>query len=265
MGIESHVGYAKNAFLGEKKGNLAYRAKVDETAEGINKILNPIDDVARRKVMGDSIKLIRSLGIQVDSVESLNNTTQDPNKSQQQKENAETVLDVLAKGAYIAMRYGENEEARADLGSGSVKKIEDRLPEPLKGLGERVRANIIDEPEISRILDELDKQRERHEKNGALGRKTLAKKIEEAYEELDALKIESKYEDQRGMVMAFLGVEAEELGGEKSGQQTGYVSQAILEELRASRQLEETKIMQEKAREKELDKKRKIQEEVLIS
>lgn len=211
MGIESHVGYAKNAFLGEKKGNLAYRAKVDEAAEGINKILNPIDDVAKKMTSRDSVALIHSFGIQVDSVESLDNTIHDPNKSQQQKENAEIVLDVLAKGAYIAMRYGENEEVKADLCSGSVERIESRLPEPLKGLGERVRANIIDEPDILRILDELDKQRERHEKNGALGRKTLAKKIEEAYEELDTLEIESKYEDQRGMVMAFLGVEAEEL------------------------------------------------------
>jgi len=201
--------YKESAFLGKEARNANYTKKIDVTAEKVNQILNPIDDIEKRKVMGESIKLIRGLGIQVDNVGSLNETLLDVNKSGTQKENAEEVLDVLAKGAYIAMRYGKNEGAREDLCSGSVEKIENRLPEPLKGLGERIRSNIIDEPKVIKILDNLDLQRKRFEKAGEAGKTQLRKAIENTIGILGPLEVDSTKGDQIEMVMAFLGAEAD--------------------------------------------------------
>jgi hypothetical protein len=211
MGIEKGGGFAQNAFLGEKARSVELVKKIDEVAEKTNGILNPIDDVAKRKVVEDSIKLIRGLGIQVDSVTALNETLDDRNKIPKQKENAERVLDTLAKGVYVAMRYGKNAEIRADLCSGSVERINDRLPEPLKGLGGRVRANIIDEPKIIEVLDGLDKKRVRFEKAGEIGKQQLREAVGNSIGKLGELDVDSAKEDQLEMVMAFLGVEGEKI------------------------------------------------------
>jgi len=241
MGIETLGGYARNAFLGKEAGNSEYVNAIKVTAVVVDRILNPVDDPAKRRVGEDSIELIHSFRIQVDSVQDLIETLDDPSKTNGQKESAAVVLDVLAKGVFVAMRDGENEDLRGALCGGSVSEIEDRLPEPLKGLGERVRANIINEPQIIEILDSLDIQRERHEKNGPLGRKTLAKKIEEAYDDLDKLDIDdtkgTNYEDQREMVMAFLGVEAgrletnTDMGASRGGRAGRELPQSALPQL----------------------------------
>jgi len=202
--------YKEKAFLGKMAESASFK-KIDKTAEKVNQILNPIDGAAKRKETGESIKLIRDLGIQVDNVSTLKETLVNVNKSQIQKENADGVLDVLAKGTYIAMRYGKNDEVRADLCSGSVEKIENRLPEPLKGLGERIRSNIIDEPEIIKALDLLDKTRIRAEKAGEVGKTVLAEEINNSIRGLMKLNVDSTKEDQLGMVMAFLGVEVDKI------------------------------------------------------
>ena len=229
MGIENHRIIRENAFMGGMNRQPDLIEAVNQTAKRMDEILNPIDDPAKRKAVGDSIRVIRGLGIQVDSVTTLNETLVDKNKTEAQQENAEVVLEVLAKGVYVAMRYGKNDELRDVLGRGSAAEINNLLPEPLKGLGERVRANIIDEPQILEVLDGLDKIRIRAEKaGGRAGGRLLAAAIDRSLNTLVNLEVDSKEgENQVQIVMAYLVAEMEMIGGGEKEE----VGQTVIEPL----------------------------------
>lgn len=211
MSLESRVGFAQNAFLGEKARNPDLVKRIDEAALKVDKVLNPIDDAAKRKAVGDSIKLIRDEGIQVDSVTTLNETLVDRNKSDQQRENAEEVLDVLANATYVAMKYGKNEEATKALESGSPEAIKAILPEPLKDLSERVRNVEIANEDIRGILNSLDKKGRVLKAAGEGGKKKLRDNLEDAIGKLSELEVTDERSDEEMMrVSAYLGFEAEE-------------------------------------------------------
>jgi hypothetical protein len=209
--------FREKAFLGEAVRSEKLINQIDQTAKRVNAILNPIDDIAKKKANGEGAKLVAGLAEtgewKTDRVAELLAAEKDKNR-QANQDIAKQRLDILGKGVFVAMRYGENEDLRDVLGMGSAVEIDNVLPESLKGLGERVRSNIIDEPKILEVLDGLDVQRKRNENKGSLGKKTLAGKIEEAYNKLNDLDLESVKEDQREMVMAFLAAEMEMREGE---------------------------------------------------
>lgn len=213
--------YKESAFLGEKARNVEYTKKITGVAQNIfadELLSNPISDTERDSLNEKSVDLINSLAGQgefnVKSVGELKNIKDDDSKTDRQKEIAEERLDVLAKSVYVTMRYGEDGEMRDTLCSGSVAEIEELLPEPMKGLGKRVRSNIIDDPQIITELDNLDKKRIRFEKAGEAGKKQLSAALHEGVGRLGGLDVPSEKEDQLGMVMAFIGAEADEMSAE---------------------------------------------------
>lgn len=210
--MENREGFAQNAFLGEKARNVGLVKKIDDTAEKINKILNPIDDAAKRKTEGDSIKLIRGLGIQVDKVTTLNETLIDRNKTQDQKANAKGVLDILANSTYIALKYGEKGKFARVVEAGSVMGINDILPEALKGLGEKVRDVEIKNTEIKKVLDNLDKKGRVLKVAGEGGKRKLSENLEDAIEQLSEIEnLDAKGYKEIMIVSAYLGAEIEKL------------------------------------------------------
>jgi len=204
--------FREKAFLGEAIRNEKLMNQIDQTAKKVNIILNPIDDIAKKKVVGESMKLVEGLAEQgqwkTDNVASLLAAEKDKNRPANQEVAGER-LDVLGKGVFVAMRYGGNEELKDVLGTGSAVEIDNVLPEPLKGLGERVRSNIIEDENILKVLDDLDKTRRLTDKMGKPGEKKLEGKISEALDKLLDLEAD---EEELSMVVAYLGAEMEMMG-----------------------------------------------------
>lgn len=212
--------YAERAFMGRNEE--AKVRKINTVAEQINRrILNPIDDVARRNVNNQSVILIEGLkGLgewQASSVNDLVETAKDPNRSVNRMI-AEERLDVLAKATYIAMRYGENGEAIDAIQGGSVEQMMELLPEAMKNkeFVQRVRDLEITTPEIREILDKLDKRGRVFKAAGEGGKKGLKNNLEVAIEKLACLDdLDSKGDEEIMRVSAYLGVEVEKMGEEK--------------------------------------------------
>ena len=203
-------GYAD---LGKEAGNVDFSSKVQLVIKNIHDygLLRNNDDPAYRADKARA--MFGQIGPAVVDVGVLESTLQDPNKVPVQRENAAKSLDILAKATCWYMLHSDDEEMVADIGLGDLQKIEERLPTPFKGLGERVRSSVIDEPQILERLEILDKIRERTKKAGESGRQTLAVNIQGMVNELTVIGVDSTKEDQLGMVIAFLGVEADRLAG----------------------------------------------------
>ena len=160
-------GYAD---LGKEAGNVDFSSKVQLVIKNIHDygLLRNNDDPAYRADKARA--MFGQIGPAVVDVGVLESTLQDPNKVPVQRENAAKSLDILAKATCWYMLHSDDEEMVADIGLGDLQKIEERLPTPFKGLGERVRSSVIDEPQILERLEILDKIRERTKKAGESGR-----------------------------------------------------------------------------------------------
>ncbi len=202
--------FERAAFLGGY-GERGKAAKIDVAAKKIDKVMRirPIDEPAKRKITEGARDVVVGLGNGVETVGELQEILNDPNKTETQKRNADHSLEILSKGAFVAMQYGGNQELVDLLGRGSVVEIEARLPEPLKGLGERILGNIIDDENILSELRTLDKRRERAAMAGQAGDKVLAEAIDKSLGRL--IEMDNVNEDQLKMVLAYLGTERLEL------------------------------------------------------
>lgn len=208
--------FREKAFLGEAIRSEKLINQIDQTAKKVNMILNPVDDIAKKKVVGESIKLIEDLTEQgqwkAGSVDKLLAAENDKNRPAN-RELASKRLDILGKGVFVAMRYGENEELKDVLGKASAVEIDNVLPEPLKGLGERVRSNIIEDENILKVLDDLDKTRRVTSGSGKTGEKKLEGKIDESLDKLLKLSEEGADEEEIKMVWSYLAAEKDMRGG----------------------------------------------------
>lgn len=236
------------------KVSLGEKAKIPLFVKRVDKVASQVLD---RKVLGvepekredkklvdiraaDIVEKLTGKNFKANSVEELENTINDPSKSKRQKEIADERLDILGKGVFMAMRYCEDEEMVDILGAGSVEAIENILPDPFKGLGERVRKNIIDTPEIVRIIDELDDVRENLDLRSSVDKKLLLEELSEANANLARTKGLSKDgKEQMRMVRAYLQTEMLDLSESLEVDNTEVEDRAIVEELRLAREGEE--------------------------
>ncbi|HOZ80806.1 MAG TPA: hypothetical protein PK370_01135 [Candidatus Woesebacteria bacterium] len=213
-------------------GEHAFNQKtVDTVAVGVNKLLNPIDDAARRKVNGDAVNLLRGLAQpgewQAESVENLENASNDRQRPQNQ-ELARKRLELLATGIYIAGKYGDNKELTAALESGSADLINSLLPESLKGIGERVRNIEITNEDIRKILDQLDRKGRSLKVAGSAGKRKLVENLEAATVALSELEgLDEKGDEEMMRVSAYLGYEVDNLS-EGEGSKTSSIEEALL-------------------------------------
>lgn len=212
--------YANRAFLGKEVRRPEFVAGVDLVASSVNKILNPPDEVARKKANGVAAKLVQGLAKdgewKTDSVNKLVEASRDKNRPAN-REVSEQRLEVLANGVYIAAKYGDNREMGVALESGSADAIDSLLPESLKGLGERVRNIEITNPEIRKILDGLDRKGRVLKAAGEGGKNKLRENIEKAVEELSEMEgLDDKGDEEMMRVSAYLGAEMDVLGGGES-------------------------------------------------
>lgn len=212
--MKSHERYADRAPLGADVRELGL---IDTTANRINMVLNPIDDIAKKKVVGESTQIVRDMANpgewQADSVQSLVETVADPNKVAN-RQVAERRLVVLTEAAYIAAKFGDNAQLAMALESGSAQAIDNSLPDPLKGLGEGVRNLEITNPDIRQVLDDLDKKGRVLKMAGRGGESKLRSNLEGAIEQLSDLSLVTvapKVLDEVMRVAAYLGYEVEVL------------------------------------------------------
>lgn len=155
--------YEKSAILGgagnpEKKTSIAN--KIDVVANQVNEILKiePIDDLAKNKIYNKAGDLVDGLKIGASDVAEMDLVLKDASKTDKQKEIMTTNLEILAKGTFIAMQYGGNQEMVDLLGKGLVSEIDDALPKPLSGLGERILSNVFTNDKVLGVLKELDQK-----------------------------------------------------------------------------------------------------------
>lgn len=155
--------YEKSAILGgvgspEKKVSIA--SKIDDVANKVNEILkiDPIDDLAKNKIYNKAGDLVDGLKVGASDVEEMNSVLVDQSKTDKQKEIMTTNLEILAKGTFIAMQYGGNQEMVDLLGRGSATEIDNALPKPLSGLGERILTNVFSNEQVLGVLKELDQK-----------------------------------------------------------------------------------------------------------
>lgn len=212
--------FEKLAFLGEKAKDQKFFDKVNKSAVEINKILNPIDDVAERQANGKGAKLVEGLAEgkewKCDSVQSLVEASKDDARPAN-KDIAEKRLDVLANSIYIAAKYGENPEVRDAIESLDGTLFDNALPDSLKGVGSRI-VEIATDREITNLtlkteLKKLDRRTEILRTSGAVSdgkmSEILTTKILELSELVDDL--DDRGYDELTRVSAYLGSEVERL------------------------------------------------------
>lgn len=136
--------------------------KVEWVANNMVNVLHfrPSNDEDKKKASNYSSEMINGLGFKVDTVNNLKLVEDDDRKTPGQKEIARENLEILAKGTFLAMQKSMDTEAMDLLGQGSAVEIDNFLPDPLKGLGEKVVKNIINNEKITEVLKELDQKTE---------------------------------------------------------------------------------------------------------
>lgn len=151
--------FEKSVILG-KMAETQKAKKVDEVASQVLDIfyIDPHEHNASDKIYNRTGDLIDGLNIGVADVKEMKETLNNPTATDKQKIIMKENLDVLAKGTFIAMQYGMNNEMMDLLGKGSAAEIDKKLPEPLQGLGEEVLKNIITNEKVLGVLKELDKK-----------------------------------------------------------------------------------------------------------
>lgn len=211
--------YESRAFLGEL-ANRGLVERVNETASRLQteRVLRPVDTPDERRAEGAAIKMIGDLKGGADSVAGLQRRLE--SGTEEEKVKAEEALMILEKSVFIAGSYGgaDDDELVAAIGAGSVGEVDALLPPALKGLGERVVSNNIQNSEVLRILRKLDGIRERV-KVGPI----LKRKIEASVEELLELSgLDAEAEREVQMACTYLSMELmDENDGPMSGDMTG--------------------------------------------
>lgn len=206
--------YEKQVVLGKEAKNQEYIKKVDGVAENILKqnILNPKNESDKKSQYGRAEYLVNSLGGQgefrANSVEGLKNVLKDDEKTETQKEIAQERLSILEKGVFIVMRWSGDEKLQDLLGRGSAVEIDNILPTPLRGLGERVVKNIISNEVILNKLKDLDDVRENCDLNNPTDRQLMLGEISQAYADLTRIKgLSPEEKEQLYTVKAYLNAE----------------------------------------------------------
>lgn len=210
--------FEHRAFLGERANNPDYERKVDETAKKINVMFGSVDTERNKITVGIITELTGDNFGNVDGLKNVINEYEKvspPSKTQKQAEIADGYLQILTDATFIAMRHGGKKELQDALAQGPGK-IDEILPRPLKGLGERVAENIITDETVLKVLDSLEKQRNTLKKMGSLGKNMLADQVENAAKQLIGLSMSggaTVNQDQVTMVAAYLSGELDEMRG----------------------------------------------------
>ncbi|MFA5828500.1 MAG: hypothetical protein WC841_04050 [Candidatus Shapirobacteria bacterium] len=209
--------YREKAFWGTDIGDQQRMQQIDGVAQRINNALNLQGGVVARRRDAELISVVNGLAApgewRCDTAQGLVEASRDPQRTVN-RDLAERRLDILADAAYIAIKYGDNDGLRTALEEGSVEKIEDQLPRPLKGIGERVRNLEIHNLDIRAILDKLDSRGRGLKAAGEVGKKQLALNLGEAIVKLSNLEdLDVRSDEEMMRVSAYLGAEAEAMGG----------------------------------------------------
>ncbi|HOY61100.1 MAG TPA: hypothetical protein PK045_01175 [Candidatus Woesebacteria bacterium] len=243
------------AFLGEKAKDQVFITKVNETANKINRVLNPVDANAQRQVNGNSAKIINELANDgewkcdnvIRLVETANNPTPTVNA-----EVARQRLDILANSTYIAMKHGDNVELQDALGTNDGAIIDAVLPESMRGIGPMVAEIAINReitsPELRDALKKLDRRAGVLSAGGGAGEEKLRELIGDRILELSELAdtLDDKGYEELTRVSAFLGAEVEKMEGG-----------GVITELQKVRKLNEERIAQKRKEEEKYAELRK--------
>ena len=201
------------AFLGPMAETESAK-KVEWVANSMVSVLHfrPNDDKDRNKVSDYSSKMINALGFKADNVENLKLVEDDSSKTPEQKKIAKENLEVLAKGTFLAMQKGMDIEMMDLLGQGSAVEIDNVLPTPLKGLGEKVVKSIISNEAILSKLRDLDDVRENCDLDNPADKKIMFDEITQTYTDLTKMRgLSLDEKDQLYMVKAYLNTKMQGL------------------------------------------------------
>lgn len=126
-----------------------------------------------------------------------------------EKDRANEALDNLAKATFIVMQYSGDVTLQTALNTPST--IDAVLPPAMQGLGERILANIITNPQIMAELVSLDLINATANKLGATGDRFMMPRVNAALDRLSLLAVPVDQQDEYIMAMSFIGTVALEL------------------------------------------------------
>jgi hypothetical protein len=212
------------AFLGAMAEKESAK-KVEWIADKMINVVHfrPDSDEDRKKASDYSSRIINGMGFEADTVDDLISVEKDDKKTARQKEIAKENLEVLAKGTFLAMQKSMDIEAMDLLGQGSAVEIDNFLPEPLKGLGEKIVKNVISNEVILGKLRELDDVRENCDLNNPADKKIMFDEMSQTYTDLTKIRgLGPNEKDQLYMVKAYLNTKMQTLeGNTKTSEERG--------------------------------------------
>lgn len=203
--------YRDQAFLGDRIADQPKMDRINAIADGLDRALNPPLGTTSATTRDNLSRMIEGMARpgewRCGKAQDLVAAEQDVNRPANQSLASER-LDVLVNATHIALKYGANDGLRMALESGSVADLERMLPEPLKGIGERVRNVEITDPQIRAVLDDLDKKGRVLRMAGPAGKERLANNLQEALVKLSEIGALSPKGDEEIMrVSAYIGAE----------------------------------------------------------
>ncbi len=220
------------AFLGAMAEKESAK-KVEWVADKMINVVHfrPDSDEDRKKASDYSSRIINGMGFEADTVENLISVEEDDSRTARQKEIAKENLEVLAKGTFLAMQKSMDIEAMDLLGQGSAVEIDNFLPEPLKGLGEKIVKNVISNEVILGKLRDLDDVRENCDLNNLADKKIMLDEMSQSYTDLTKMRgLSPNEKDQLYMVKAYLNTKMQTLKGDaKVEERRGGDSEASME------------------------------------
>lgn len=180
-----------------------------------------------------------------DNVEGLLKRTK--SSAEDEREKAENALDIVSKATFIVMRYGADDELRKALVT--PDSIEQVLPPALKGLGERIMGNIVDNTFVLAELKRIDTLRANARHLGAAGGKLMVEQLTDSAERilLENEKIPTEQEDERELALALIGtilVDNDDTSEDRGSSQNNSPQEEYLEALKQY-EIERGKLQQE--------------------
>jgi hypothetical protein len=202
-------GIENAAFLGAevKDNNKPKLGLIDSTADKLHtkNILSPTTplEITNQNAMAENTILALNGGAsRVDALI----LRADPNSTTLPAEKlaAEEALDILAKSTYIVMRYGG--DLRLVNALNTPGDIDLALPEPMRGLGERIIANFIRNEDVLNQLRNLDKFRKRaNQMSDVQANVFMAEVLDDALRVLGKLDVPDADEDELNLALAYIG------------------------------------------------------------
>ncbi|MFZ2152839.1 MAG: hypothetical protein WAV41_02145 [Microgenomates group bacterium] len=216
-----------SAFLGVELRDAAKMKKIDTCAQILfdKNVLHPVTPTEISQANGIAIGAIAGLGGGADQVSVLVSRASAANTgtNASEKQMADVALDVLAKSTFVVMRHGGDTSLVATLNTPA--SVDAALPTAMKGLGQRVMDNIIENADLMKELQQLDAyQGEALLVGGVKGKKMMGVEVDGALDRVMALKVPANQADERKMVLALLGSVAETLEGTNGGGGLGDLS-----------------------------------------